>query len=140
MSEIRFDSLDPIEEVVHLGGREYRLCETSGDASVRYENARLACYEYQEASDGSMKLRSIRNLADLEPLLVSLCLVDDAGVPVPESTIRGWPSRVQDTLYQRARVISGLSEQSSESIDRQITQLQQQLAEAKAREDARKNS
>lgn len=140
MSEIRFDSLDPIEEVVHLGGREYRLRETSGDASVKFDNAKMACYEYHEVSDGSMKLKSIRNLADLEPLLVSLCLVDDAGNPVPESTIRGWPSKVQETLYQRIRVLSGLSEQSPESIERQISQLQQQLAEAKAREASGKNS
>ncbi|MFH1328089.1 MAG: hypothetical protein ABIH76_04500 [Candidatus Bathyarchaeota archaeon] len=134
MSEIRFDDITPIEELVHIGGIDYVLKETSGDASVKYDNARLACYEYQDG-----KLVRSHGLADLEPLLISLCLFDSAGVNVPETVIRSWPSRIQQALYTRAKMVSGTIE-TVESLEGQLKLLQKQLVELQAREQAPKNS
>jgi len=130
MDEIRFDDITPIEERVHVGGQEYVLRETSGDAAVRYDNARLGCYEYQDG-----KLVRVHGLANLEPLLVSLCLfMGDGTTPVPEATVKAWPARVQRTLYARAREVSGMNE-PPQALEKQIELLQRQLAEARSRED-----
>jgi hypothetical protein len=133
MTELRFDDIAPIEEKVYLGGEEYVLRETSGHARVRYDNARIACHEYQEG-----KLARVHDIADLEPLLVSLCLFKN-GEPVPESWIRGLPSRVQTALYTRARKISGLDE-TVQSLEKQKELIEKQLAEAKEKEQDVKNS
>jgi hypothetical protein len=133
MAELRFDDITPIEEKVFVGGEEYVLRETSGDAAVHYDNARLACYEYQDG-----KLARVHDLADLEPLLVSLCLFDSSGLGMPEKKIRGWPSRVQKAMYERAREISSMNE-PSQSLEKQIELLQKQLEEAKSREQLPKN-
>jgi hypothetical protein len=136
MSEIRFDDITPIEEKVYVGGVEYVLRETSGDAAVKYDNARLEGYEYQDG-----KLTRVRGIANLEPLLVSLCLFGASGENVPEETVRSWPARVQGALYARAREISGMNEaaQTPASLEKQIEVLQQQLARAKADEARPKN-
>lgn len=133
MSEIRFDDITPIEEHVFVGGVDYLLRETSGDAAVRYDNVRLDCYEYQDS-----KLVKVQNLANLEPLLVSLCLFSTGGLPVCEATIRAWPARVQKALYIRAREISRMNEPAA-SLEKQIEVLQKQLVESKERESLPKN-
>ncbi len=132
--ELRFDDITPIEEKVFVGGEEYLLRETSGDAAVKYDNARLFCYEYRNG-----ELIRVNNLANLEPLLVSLCLfMVDGKTNVSEVTVRAWPARVQKALYDRAREISGMNE-PPQALEKQIELLQRQLEEAKAREQLPKN-
>jgi hypothetical protein len=134
MSEIRFDDISPIEVEVFVGKEKYILRETSGAARVIYDNARLACYEYQEG-----KLVKVHDIANIEVLLVSLCLFMSDGVtPVSEVTIKMWPGRVYKTLYEKAREISGMSE-TPENLEEQIKLLQKQLSEFKAKEDTLKN-
>lgn len=134
MSEIRFDDITPIEVEVFVGKEKYILRETSGAARVIYDNARLACYEYQEG-----KLVKVHDIANIEVLLVSLCLFMSDGVtPVPEVTIKMWPGRVYKALYEKAREISGMSE-TPENLEEQIKLLQKQLSEFKAKEDTLKN-
>lgn len=134
MSEIRFDDITPIEVEVFVGKEKYILRETSGAARVIYDNARLACYEYQEG-----KLVKVHDIANIEVLLVSLCLFMSDGVtPVSEVTIKMWPGRVYKTLYEKAREISGMSE-TPENLEEQIKLLQKQLSEFKAKEDTLKN-
>ena len=141
MGEIRFDDITPIEEVVHIGGADYVLRETSGDAAVKYDNARIEGYEYKDG-----RLIRVHNLANLDPLLVSLCLFEgDGKTPVPELTIRSWPARVQRALCERAREISRMNEPPQE-LEKQIEEaennlvlLRQQLAEAREVEGVPKN-
>lgn len=134
MSEIRFDDITPIEVEVFVGKEKYILRETSGAARVIYDNARLACYEYQEG-----KLVKVHDIANIEVLLVSLCLFMSDGVtPVSEVTIKMWPGRVYKALYEKAREISGMSE-TPENLEEQIKLLQKQLSEFKAKEDTLKN-
>ena len=134
MSEIRFDDITPIEVEVFVGKEKYILRETSGAARVIYDNARLACYEYQEG-----KLVKVHDIANIEVLLVSLCLFMSDGVtPVSEVTIKMWPGRVYKALYEKAREISGMSE-TPENLEEQIKLLQKQLSEFKTKEDTLKN-
>jgi hypothetical protein len=134
MSEIRFDDITPIEVEVFVGKEKYILRETSGAARVIYDNARLACYEYQEG-----KLVKVHDIANIEVLLVSLCLFMSDGVtPVSEVTIKMWPGRVYKALYERAREISGMSE-TPENLEEQIKLLQKQLSEYRDKDDTLKN-
>jgi hypothetical protein len=129
----RFDDITPIEEPWSIGGEEYILRETSGDAAVKYDNARLSRHEYQDG-----KLVRLRDYADLEPLLVSLCLFTKDDKPVPESTIRSWPARLQKKLHERARFISRMN-RTPEVIRGEIETLQKELVEVEAAEQAAKN-
>jgi hypothetical protein len=134
MSEMRFDDITPIEVEVFVGKEKYILRETSGAARVIYDNARLACYEYQEG-----KLVKVHDMANIEVLLVSLCLFMSDGVtPVPEVTIKVWPGRVYKALYEKAREISGMSE-TPENLEEQIKLLQKQLSEYRDKDDTLKN-
>jgi hypothetical protein len=134
MSEIRFDDITPIEVEVFVGKEKYILRETSGAARVIYDNARLACYEYQEG-----KLVKVHDMANIEVLLVSLCLFMGDGVtPVSEISIKVWPGRVYKALYEKAREISGMSE-TPENLEEQIKLLQKQLSEYRDKDDTLKN-
>lgn len=133
MDSLRFEDITPIEVPVHIQGTDYVLRETSGEAAVKYNDARLACNEYQEG-----KLVRVHGLADLEPLLVSLCLFTHDGVTVPKSVIINWPARVQKALYDKAREISGMNE-TPQSLRKQIEIMQRQLAEIEEQESLSKN-
>lgn len=92
-------NLSLAEEPVELDGKAYTLRELSGKGRERYINLQLA------ASDGGDKVTSVDGLVCG---LVSLTLVDAAGVPVPQKVIEAWPSRVVDSLAEKARELSGL--------------------------------
>jgi len=110
MNDLDFDALEPIELPVKYKGKNYVLREATGEASVAYRNARLDCTQYNESGE----ISSIRGLASIEPLLVSLCLfkVNPAGSvePVTVEELSSWPARVQDKLFAKAKLISGMSE------------------------------
>ncbi|MFA5376327.1 MAG: hypothetical protein WC455_11335 [Dehalococcoidia bacterium] len=120
------DDLTPQTEPVKLSGKDYSLREASGDAATKFANARLSCIKL--GPDG--KPQTVRGIADVEPLLVSLCLFDESGKNVPEATVRSWPARVQKVLYDRAKEMSHLDDLETEAaIVVQITALQKRLEE-----------
>lgn len=104
---LRFDDLAPIEESVSIGGRDYILREASTDAARKYRNQMTRC---AKMNDG--KVSGIGDIADLQPLLVHLCLftspVNGNGTPknVPLEIIYAWPERVTKALYARCKEIS----------------------------------
>lgn len=101
-----FSSLKPIEIPVKYAGTEYVLHEVDSEGHVQFRNAEQNATVY----DANTGLRSgYRNLAAIEPLLVSLCLKcksDDKRVSV--ETIRSWPERVVGKLFERAKQISDI--------------------------------
>jgi len=105
-NELDFGDLTLIEKPVVVAGKAYTLREATGDASCKYRNAVLKCTRI--GPDGTAT--ALDNLADVEPLLVSLCLVDDQGHHVHQSIIRSWPSRVVKKLFEVAKNISELGE------------------------------
>lgn len=141
MDPLHFDDITPISQDVFIDGvLKYQLRETSGDAAVKYENAKMQCYKYQDG-----KLIQVVNLADIEPLLVSLCLYNLDGTNVSEEIVRSLPDRVMKTLYDNALKISNMHE-PEESLEDQLQKLEQkkekllqQIEEAKAKKDLAKN-
>lgn len=116
-----FGDISLIEVPVKIAGKDYILREASGGAAEKYRDASIAGMTF---TDG--KLTRVEGLAGVESLLVSLCLFNDKGLPVPLSLIRSWPSRVQKRLFERAKKISDLNE----------SKIQDQITEAFERPDA----
>ena len=137
-----FGELNPAEVDVKIGGREYVLREASGDAACKYRNALLKATKL--GPNG--KPQSLDGVADSEPLLVSLCLFEKyrSGDEIKERPailpqVRGWPSRVQKTLFDRAKKMSGLdeSEKTKEQIQEQIKELRKKLEELDGAEEGK---
>lgn len=101
-----FGDLEEVTIPVHVKGEAYTLREASGRAAGKYRNACLECTTI--GPDG--KPTGFHNVADVEPLLVSLCLFDENGRNVPQARIEQWPSRVQKALFNKAKEISDLDE------------------------------
>lgn len=97
------------EVPVMISGKSYTLKEASGEAACIYRNTMLKCTRL--GVDG--KPSSVDGLADIEPLLVSLCLFDSSGNQVPVKTVRSWPSKVVNRLYTKAKEISELDEEDN---------------------------
>lgn len=138
LAPINFDTTKPVEVPVTIEGKRYVLREASGDAGCRYRNYLLDNTEFEEG-----KPKRTRGMANLEPLLVSLCLFElvigpDGDVkgekPVNIATVRSWPSHIQKTLYTRAKAISGLNE-----TEETVEDLEKKLAKLKAQQEAAKN-
>lgn len=116
--ELDFNDLEPIQLPVRVDGNDYALCEANGAGATKYRNESL---RRMTIRDG--KATDIKDLGDLEPLLVSLCLheatlegdkVVEIGKKVPIATIAGWPARVQKRLFEKAKAISQLDEGNTE--------------------------
>lgn len=138
LKPLDFSDLTPYEEKVPILGKVYTLREASGQAGTRYRNKMLESMRL--GPEG--KPQSINGMSDAEPLLVSLCLFDEAGVrPVPIQTITSWPDRIQKALAKRIKEVSELDEPDTvENLEKQMEELQKKLDKARVAEDARKNS
>ena len=140
-SEMIFESLEPvtfpfkIKDAKTNSFIQYYLREATEDAAVKYRNAAMRAARF---TDG--KLSSVEGVADVEPLLVSLCLYQitpKGDVPVQLATIRGWPARIVKPLFEKAKQLSNLDEGEDEAgIQKQIEDLSERLA--KMREDKNK--
>lgn len=136
------DLSSPIEVLVsNLFGKDYILREATGDVACKFQNKRTKCMKF--GTDG--KTASIDDIADVDPLLLSMCLfapnVKNPGtfdVPVPITTIRSWPSRIVKKLVEKAKEISEL-----EDVEETVADLEKRLEaakeKAKAQEETSKN-
>jgi hypothetical protein len=105
-----FSSLERVNIPVTVGDQQYILKEASGGAAKAYRNALMACMVL--GPEG--KPIKLSGLASVEPLLVSLCLVDSKGRPVDQKTVESWPARIVKVLFEKAKEISGLTEEAEE--------------------------
>jgi len=123
MAEVLSFDLEPVILAVEISGQKYTLREITGVGHIRYFNS----LDARTVRDGDQA--RIANVAELEPLLVSLCLYDSQGNLVPEATIRGWPARIQRELYLRVKEISHMDETSNlESLKERRVEIDRQIA------------
>jgi hypothetical protein len=134
--EFTFD-LTPIEIKVKVGERHYILREATGEAARTYRNQMTDCLTLGDSG----KPRKVSGIASLEPLLVSLCLFDQAGNLVPESILIKWPARILRKLYDKAKLISLIDDEDEtvESLTKERDKLDKKLKEL-ADEGSSKNS
>lgn len=104
-----FGSLE-IQEVKVIGPdkKEYILREANGGAAKEHRNAIMEATKF--GSDG--KVIGLSGLASVEAKFVAACLWDDKGKHPAVATIESWPARVQKQLYEKAKELSHITENS----------------------------
>lgn len=140
---IVFDDITPLEVEVRVGKLDFVLREASGEAAVKYTNAKLK--RLTLGSDG--KPSTFQGMGDLEPYLVSLCLFTAKrerpelnNQPLHEVEIRSWPHKVQKKLFEVAKQISEIDQdQSKEDLEKIVADAQKRLAELEAGDSKAKN-
>lgn len=135
--ELVYDDISLKEIPVSIGGEKHVLCEADGAVAEKYKNAIL---NGVTLSDG--KATSLKNMASVESLLVSLCLYRIDGetrIRVGVERIQTWPSRIKKDLFDKIKQISELDEEeeTEESLVKQIADLQAKLE--KVKESSAKN-
>jgi hypothetical protein len=137
--ELDFNDLSVIEVPVKVAGRNYVLREATEEAACRWRNHMLRATRIGQ--DG--RPTGIGDLADSEPLLVSLCLFEakedgTAGAPVKLAAVKGWPSRVVGRLFAKAKQISELEEKEDRAaLEQRLRDITDKLAALE--EDPSKN-
>ena len=134
------DDLTIAEIPVKIKGKRYVLREAGEDATCRYRNALARCSKM--GPEGNVQ--SIDGpIADVEPLLVSLCMFEQ----LPDGTgykdksiltglVRSWPGRIVKQLFERIQDISDMGE-DKESLQKQMTEIQKKLQKMSAEELAK---
>ena len=119
---------------VNFPNKNYVLREASGAIAATYRNESLRCTRFGE--DG--KVSGMEGMADLEIKLVHYCLMDgDKRVPI--ETIKGWPERYVKQLFNLAKEMSGLEENTLVSLRKQRDELDKKIAKLEAEEQSSKN-
>ncbi len=107
--ELKF-SLERQEILVSIEGggevKTYTLKEADGNAAIQYRNRIMEAI--RPSAEGQPT--AYKGFAEVEPMLVSLCLFNGDGQTVPLSTIKSWPSRIQKALFNKIKAISDLDE------------------------------
>ncbi len=118
--------------------KHYTLREADGGAAIRFRNAGLAATQLKDG-----KVSGVEGMASVEPLLVSLCLFvnnpgqPDDNRPVSLAMVKSWPSRIQRSLFTKAKEISDLAEEEDdieelrkqrEELDKRIEELEEGTA------------
>lgn len=117
---LTFDSVDPIEVPVTIGGKGYTLKEASGKAGAAYRNGIMRATTL--GPDG--KAQRVDGIADLEAMLVSMSLYDDdTGKLVPRTVIDGWPDRIVKALFSKLDEISDLEAAQEEAVKNSLESL-----------------
>lgn len=124
-----FDSVVPVEIPFVYKGVNYLLVEATEEAAVSFRNSQTR----QTKLNPETKFVSVGDIADSEPYLVSLCLFKVDGekrTPVPLPVVRTWPHKVIKKLFNTAKEISDLVDESpDEELDKQIETLQRRKAD-----------
>lgn len=126
-ASLDYEDLPPVTIPVNYRGKKYILHQADEGMACTFRNAQARA---ARMTDG--KVTGVDGIADVEPLLVSLCLKevykDDGSTrAVPVSTIKSWDPKVVSDLFDWAKKISHLDGKDTvESIDAQIEKLQKQ--------------
>lgn len=131
-----YDSPEPIEVPVTIGKKSYALCEAPEDAAAKYQN--FSAKQIKYTPEG--KVAGVGDVADSRAMLVSLCLfevVEGGGrAPVSIQAVRKMKSRIVKELFETAKRISDIDQETEEIIEKRIAADQARLKELRA---AKKN-
>lgn len=88
--------------------QEFRLKTFTGADATKYHNAQARSVRLDNQGN---PVGFTGDVANIEPLLVSLCLYDEKGKKVSVSKIGNWPFPVQRRLYKVAQEINKINEE-----------------------------
>lgn len=133
-SPMVYEDLAPIQVPVHIGKNKYVLHEATEGATCAYRNAQMRAAKFTAKGE----LQGVDGLADVEPLLISLCLChtddgvnakrrdDGTLITVTLAFVRQLPPQLAKDLFKRIKDISpGMDEQprTIADIDRAMGEL-----------------
>jgi hypothetical protein len=109
MSDLDFSAIQ-IREVPVTGpnGEKYVLRESTGKVTTDHRNAIMASTQF--GPNG--KVVGLKDLASVEAKFVAGCMWDSKGRNPPVTLIQSWPARVQQALYEKAKELSDMDEES----------------------------
>lgn len=104
MEQMDFSGEQPGEvQVSSLNGHDYVLREAKGDAVIKFQEAENGSWEtITDEETGKRVRRRIKPAYKIESLMVSLCLFDTEGRPVPQQVVESFKPSVQQRLYVKA--------------------------------------
>ena len=144
--KMTFDT-KPSHVDVSIDGKDYVLKEASASDAKEFRNAALKSFRFGE--DGGPESIVGDGVADADILLVSLCLYEKVEnsegetnlIKVKKALVNSWPARVVKGLFEKAKDISDLGEDSDkDSLTKQRDKLSKQIEKLQDKEDLRKNS
>ena len=100
-----FNDITRQEVPVRIGDRQFTLKEPMCDDVVQWRNLQMATVRFVDG-----KPQGVGQIADVEPLLVSLCLFDKDDKNVPQEHIETWPSKIVSKLYKWLLEVAELQE------------------------------
>jgi hypothetical protein len=107
-----FSDLQPIEIPFKVNGVSYVLREASGGAVKVYTNERMKRITFGPTG----KVVSTRDLAEVDYLLVSLCVKTSEEKDVSQATVESWPNTMFKRILETTKEISGINKEESESL------------------------
>lgn len=135
VSPLVFESIEPVEVPVTLGGKRYVLREAPGSVAADWRNAQYRAAQAVRGPDG--EYRGPGEIGGTDAILVGGCLF-------PESTPQAvgtqfalaLPARILRPLFETAKEISHLGERvwTVEELRREISFLQDKLADLERHE------
>lgn len=140
-SPMEFEGSSNIIVPITIGDDKYQLREAGGDAVIKHKQ------RVMEAAlvDGGKMVGLKPTWLDVPPKFLACCLfkeVKGEWKPVSELAIRNLDPTIVDQLYERARVISKVSDEEkagAEYLKKKIAEMQAQLAALEASEEHSKN-
>lgn len=149
VAEFDFDDLEIRTIPVKYQRRKFILREADGGSVVAYRNKMTSAAKL--TADG--KMAEVKNIADAEPYLVSLCLFElnevNRGeetkvreVPVTLDFVRSLPNKMMAQLYKWIKDNSDMTteEETEATLQKDLERIQGKLANLKKVEDERKNA
>lgn len=128
---MEFETLDLISIPLRIGKTWYILQEATEEAAIAYENAKI--------QGGSLVGGKVifNDLAGIEPLLVSMCLIqntsNDPKKPLPGGFVqldelKKWPAKVVKPIFNRIKEMSELDPMPSKDVlEKRLARVSKQL-------------
>jgi hypothetical protein len=98
----------PVKVPTDKGVEDYKLVSLSGQDATKYQNARANCIRFDR--DGNPV--GFQNIADLAPMLVSLCLKRLDGSAVSKNVVGLFPHKVLQKLFTVAQEMNDLNQET----------------------------
>ena len=139
--EMVFDEIKPKLQPVRIGKVKYALKPADAGVAITFRNAQMAAIRFKGNSIANFTPEKLEGVADLEAILVQMCLFqvttnnnnEENLRPVSDRFVRALPPKTLHTLFIRAKEISDLLEEEQtvealkstrEKIDKQIESLE----------------
>ncbi len=98
------------EKKIDIDDQVYTLREMTGLARDKWRNDQKKRIEVSK--DGQSA--TVRDHRNVQAELITLCLFDPSGQPVPVDEIAQWPSSLQEDLFQECQTLNTLTAEAIE--------------------------